>query len=184
MAGLVRGPQRSLSGHRGPHQAATTAHRCAGEGKCRAASAAGADRETAERQSTEVNRNYLIACAAAIALIAAAYASSLDNSFHFDDSHVIQSNVYIRSLHNVPLFFEDAHTFSSLPQNSTYRPLVTLSLALDYARGALSPRPYHVTQIALLLVTGALLVAFFTPLVGEWAALFAAALFCLHTANT
>ncbi len=129
------------------------------------------------------NRFYL-ACAAAVVLIAAAYASSLHNSFHFDDAHVIQNNAAIRSLHNVPLFFSDAHAFSSLPQNATYRPLVTLSLALDYARGALDPYPYHVTQIALLIATGALLVAFFIPLIGEWPALFAATLFCLHTANT
>jgi hypothetical protein len=127
---------------------------------------------------------FILACAAAIALIAAAYANSLHNSFHFDDSHVIESNVYIRSLHNVPLFFRDAHTFSSLPQNATYRPLVTLSLALDYARGALDPHPYHVTQIVLLIATGVLLVVFFIPMIGEWPALFAATLFCIHTANT
>jgi tetratricopeptide (TPR) repeat protein len=132
-----------------------------------------------------VTRNsFFVACAAAVVLIAAAYANSLHNSFHFDDSHVIESNVYIRSLHNVPLFFQDAHTFSSFPQNATYRPLVTLSLALDYARGALNPHPYHVTQLVLLILTGALLVLFFTPLVGEWPALFAATLFCIHTANT
>jgi tetratricopeptide (TPR) repeat protein len=124
------------------------------------------------------------AYAAAVALILAAYANSLGNSFHFDDGHVIESNVYIRSLDNVPRFFSDAHTFSSLPQNATYRPLVTLSLALDYARGGLDPRPYHVTQLALLLITGALLVIFFTPLAGEWPALFAATFFCVHTANT
>lgn len=130
-------------------------------------------------------RNSLIlACAGAVALILAAYANSLDNSFHFDDSHVIQTNLYIRSLNNVPLFFKDAHTFSSLPANSTYRPLVTLSLALDYARTGLNPRAYHVTQIALLLATGLLLLLFFTPMIGRPAALFAAALFCLHTANT
>ncbi len=118
-------------------------------------------------------------------LFLAAYANSLDNSFHFDDSHVIESNAYLRSLRNVPLFFKDAHTFSSLPQNSTYRPLVTLSLALDYARGhGLAPRQFHITQIALMLLTGVLLVVFFIPIAGEWPALFAAALFCLHTANT
>jgi len=132
-----------------------------------------------------MNRNYLFACTVAIALFTAAYANSLDNSFHFDDSHVIESNVYLRSLHNVPLFFKDAHTFSSLPQNSTYRPLVTLSLALDYARGhGLAPRAFHVTQIALMLITGVLLVIFFTPISGRWIALFCAALFCIHTANT
>ena len=128
--------------------------------------------------------SFAFACAAAAILILAAYANAFRNSFHFDDAHVIESNVYIRSLHNVPRFFTDAHTFSSLPQNSTYRPLVTLSLAFDYARGGLNPVPYHVTQIVLLIVTGALLVIFFTPLVGEWPALFAATLFCVHTANT
>jgi Flp pilus assembly protein TadD len=127
---------------------------------------------------------YLAACAAAIALVLAAYANSLDNSFHFDDSHVISNNLYLRSLEHVPLFFTDAHTFSSLPQNATYRPLVTLSLALDYARGALNPRPYHVTQLCLLLMTGVLLVLFFTPVAGELPALFAATLFCVHAANT
>jgi Flp pilus assembly protein TadD len=133
----------------------------------------------------EVKRTeFLAACAAAIALVLAAYAGSLDNSFHFDDSHVIENNLYIRGLEHVPRYFTDAHTFSSLPQNATYRPLVTLSLALDYARGALDPRPYHVTQIALLLVTGTLLVLFFTPIAGELPALFAATLFCVHTANT
>jgi protein O-mannosyl-transferase len=124
-------------------------------------------------------------CAAAVALVIAAYVNSLHNSFHFDDSHVIETNLYLRNLANVPRFFTDAHTFSSLPQNATYRPLVTLSLALDYARGhGLDPRAFHTTQIALLVVTGALLALFFTPLIGEWLALFAATLFCVHTANT
>jgi tetratricopeptide (TPR) repeat protein len=132
-----------------------------------------------------VNGKFLFACAAAIALIVAACANSLDNSFHFDDSHVIETNLYLRSLTNIPRFFTDAHTFSSLPQNATYRPLVTLSLALDYARGhGLDPRPFHVTQIALLLITGAMLAVFFTPLTGKWPALFAATLFCVHTANS
>jgi tetratricopeptide (TPR) repeat protein len=128
---------------------------------------------------------FALACAAAIVLIVAAYANSLDNSFHFDDSHVIESNLYLRSLANVPRFFTDANTFSSLPQNATYRPLVTLSLALDYARGGgLAPRAFHTTQLALLLILGGMLVAFFVPVTGRWPALFAATLFCVHTANT
>jgi tetratricopeptide (TPR) repeat protein len=133
-----------------------------------------------------MNRSFILACAAAIALIAAAYGNSIDNDFHFDDAHVIESNLFLRSLSNVPRFFTDANTFSSLPQNATYRPLVTLSLALDYAIGrGLAPRVFHRTQIALLLITGAMLVAFFTTLTrSRWLALFAATLFCVHTANT
>jgi tetratricopeptide (TPR) repeat protein len=129
--------------------------------------------------------SFALCCAAAIALVITAYANSLHNSFHFDDSHVIETNLYLRNLANVPRFFTDAHTFSSLAQNATYRPLVTLSLAIDYARGhGLDPLAFHTTQIALLLITGALLVLFFTPLIGEWLGLFAATLFCVHTANT
>ena len=75
------------------------------------------------------------ACLLALAVVAGAYSNSLHNSFHFDDDHVLESNLYVRSLKNVPLFFTDAQTFSSLPTNATYRPLVTLSLALDYWLG-------------------------------------------------
>jgi tetratricopeptide (TPR) repeat protein len=128
---------------------------------------------------------FFLASAAAIVLVTAAYANSLRNSFHFDDAHVIENNLYLRSLDYVPRYFTDAHTFSSLPQNATYRPLVTLSLALDYARThSLDPRPFHVTQIALLLIAGALLVVFFERSLGAWPALFAATLFCVHTANS
>lgn len=119
-------------------------------------------------------------------LVVATYANTFENEFHFDDSHVIVSNIYLRSLSNVPLFFTDANTFSSLPQNATYRPLVTLSLALDYAMGnGLEPRVFHITQIVLMLITGALLVWFFIDLTASrGVALFAATLFCVHTANT
>ncbi|MEO8033012.1 MAG: hypothetical protein ABI837_01160 [Acidobacteriota bacterium] len=129
----------------------------------------------------------------AAALIVIAYANSLHNDFHFDDSHVIVNNVYIRSLSNIPLFFKDAHTFSSLPQNSTYRPLVTLSYALDYAAGhGLNPIAFHLTQIALLLAVWALLLIFYRrildlarPAPGNGLlALIAATLFAIHTANT
>jgi hypothetical protein len=40
-----------------------------------------------------VTRNFVLACTAAIALIAAAYANSFNNAFHFDDSHVIENNL-------------------------------------------------------------------------------------------
>lgn len=134
-----------------------------------------------------VNRSYfVVACLLAAVLVVGAWVNSLDNAFHFDDSHVVVSNIYIRSLTNVARFFTDANTFSSLPQNATYRPLVTLSLAIDYALGnGLEPRVFHLTQIVLLLVTGALLVLFFYDLTkARWVALFAATLFCVHTANT
>ena len=60
------------------------------------------------------------------------YSNHWHNSFHFDDSHTIQTNVYIRDIHNIPKFFKTSETFSSLPANQAYRPLVSTSLAIDY----------------------------------------------------
>jgi len=62
----------------------------------------------------------------------AAYSNHWHNSFHFDDSHTIQTNAYIRDIKNIPLFFKSSETFSSLPQNQAYRPLVSTTLAIDY----------------------------------------------------
>lgn len=123
-----------------------------------------------------------------IVLVFAAYSNFFHNEFHFDDSHVIVENSAIHSLAHWPRFFTDPHTFSSLPTNATYRPLVTLSFALDYAvRRSLDPVPFHVTQLALLLITGALLYRLYVRLFdrgNELLALAAAGIFCVHTANT
>src|SRR4051812_13747073 len=104
---------------------------------------------------------FAAAAALCAALVVGAYWNSLGNAFHFDDSHVVEDNLYIRSLHNVPRFFRDATTFSSIRSHASYRPLVSATLAVDYAIGGLNPRPYHRTQIALLVALGALLTAFY-----------------------
>ena len=69
-----------------------------------------------------------------VALLAA-YANHFHNSFHFDDAHTIVNNAAIRELRNIPLFFRDATTFSALPSNQSYRPLVSTLLAIDYRLG-------------------------------------------------
>ena len=72
-------------------------------------------------------------CMAALLLLLtiAAYGNSFHNSFHFDDSHTIVNNLYLRNVANIPLFFRDSTTFSSLPTNQSYRPVVSATLALD-----------------------------------------------------
>jgi tetratricopeptide (TPR) repeat protein len=134
-----------------------------------------------------------IASVLSLLLLFLAYSNHFDNAFHFDDSHVIEQNLFIRDTGNIPLFFTDARTFSSLPMNATYRPLLTTSFAIDYALGnGLNTRAFHVTQFGLLVLLGMLLVVLFGRIMdlGEphsWnrhAGLFAALLFCVHTANT
>lgn len=64
-----------------------------------------------------------------------AYGNSFQNGFHFDDYHTVTNNPAVRSLDNLGRFFTDASTFSVRPANRTYRPIVSASLAVDYALG-------------------------------------------------
>src|SRR5213594_1274478 len=125
-------------------------------------------------------------------ILAAAYANHFHNSFHFDDAHTIVTNAAIQDLRNVPAFFRDATTFSSLPSNQSYRPLVSTLLAIDYRLGGgLHPFWFHLSTFALF-VTLTLLVAFvihhlLDPFASskrtQWIAFAAAAWYGLHPAN-
>src|SRR5438309_10808462 len=92
-------------------------------------------------------------------LLLAAYSNHFENSFHFDDAHTVVNNAAIQSLRNIPLFFTDATTFSSLPSNQSYRPLVSTLLAIDFRLGGIQPFWFHVSIFAFFVAL-TLLVAF------------------------
>ena len=138
-------------------------------------------------------RLFGVACVLALAMVLGAYSNSLDNAFHFDDTYVVEGNVFIRSLTNIPRFFRDASTYSSNPPNDTYRPLVSTTLALDYwLGGGLQPRQFRLTQLTLLVLLGVavfLLGLAVMNRAGEhrwnrWAALVAATFYAVHTTAT
>ena len=124
-----------------------------------------------------------------------AYSNHFNNPFQFDDSHVIQSNQYIRNVKNIPLFFKDATTTSSLPANQAYRPGLSVLNAVDYLlsgnSGDPSPFMFHVTIFLSFILLGVLLYFFFLKIFyislnhkwNKYFALFSTAFFCLHTAN-
>ena len=128
--------------------------------------------------------------AAALA-VCATYANSFRNPFEFDDFHTIVDNPAIRSLRNVPRFFTDASTFSVLPANRTYRPMVSTSLALDYALGhRYNPFWFHLDTLVWFLLLLYLLWMLYAHTMNAtepspaniWLALFAATWFGLHPA--
>src|SRR5256885_16122730 len=84
-------------------------------------------------------------------IILGAYSNHFQNSFHFDDAHAIVNNAAIQSLKNIPRFFTDARTFSSLPSNQSYRPLVSTLLAINYQLGGGNPFWFHLSIFALFL---------------------------------
>ena len=142
--------------------------------------------------STPRRFGYPIACGIALLVTVAAYANHFHNDFHFDDSHTIQNNAFIRSVRNIPLFFTSTTTFSSLPANQSYRPLVTTTLAIDYRLGGgLNTFAFHVTNFSLFLIQCALLPVFYRRVMdrahpdegNRWLALLAAAWYALHPAN-
>lgn len=129
-----------------------------------------------------------------------AYSKSYDNEFHFDDSHTIIDNPYVRDINNIPLFFsKGSETFSSLPLNQMYRPVVTSSIAIDYwlstkfsADGSgYDPHYYHYSMMlsffVLLVLMYLLIIKLFDKAQkttwNQWAALFATAWYGLHTVN-
>src|SRR5436190_12071881 len=127
----------------------------------------------------------------AVALLAA-YSNHFHNGFHFDDAHTIENNAAIRELKNIPRFFTDATTFSSLPSNQSYRPFVSTLLALCYSLGGgLKPFWFHLPIFALHLILVLLAALVIRHLLDQaadspanaWVALAAAALFGLHPAN-
>src|SRR6478736_3295831 len=90
--------------------------------------------------------------------LVAAYANHFYNSFHFDDAHTIVNNAAIRELGNIPLFFRDATTFSALPSNQSYRPLISTLLAIAYRLGGgLQPFWFHALIFALFVALTLLL---------------------------
>lgn len=141
----------------------------------------------------------------ALAVTVVLYSGHFEAEFHFDDSHTIETNLYIRSLDNLPCFFADdvapchtraVATFSSLPPNASYRPLVTTTLALDYwLGGGLVPFWFHLDNFIVFLLLGVSLFALYrhwfrqfarqtgdssTPAIMDGLALLAATAFLWH----
>src|SRR6266567_3624537 len=146
-----------------------------------------------ERMSAALRKNALALLGNALLLLAvlAAYANHFHNSFHFDDAHTIETNAAIRELRNIPQFCRDATTFSSLPSNQSYRPLVSTLLAIDYRLGGLHPFWFHLSIFALFVALTLLLAFVVHHLLdytaswkrNRWIALAAAAWYGLHPAN-
>src|SRR5580658_820264 len=107
-------------------------------------------------------RQVLLPLFAVLALVTVTYANHVHNGFHFDDFHTVTTNPYIRDLRNIPLIFKDADTFSTLPANRGWRPLVTTSLAIDYAIAkGLRPAYFQTSDFFWFLVQLCLMFALF-----------------------
>ena len=126
-----------------------------------------------------------------IAALTLVYWNHFDNGFHFDDNHTIVNNGYITDIGNLPLFFIDSRTQSSLPENQSYRPVITSLNAIDYwVAGGLNSVVFHwhiyLEFLLLLVFLYLVILKVFAVSSGQkhyYLALFATAFFAFHTAT-
>ncbi|TWT45424.1 cellulose synthase subunit BcsC [Phycisphaerae bacterium RAS1] len=97
------------------------------------------------RRPAESPTSHIIVCVVIlVAAVVAAFGNGIRGRFVFDDIEAIVENPSIRRL-------SDLRTVLSPPVDTTVagRPLVNLSLAINFAIGKLDPTSYHVANIAI-----------------------------------
>jgi tetratricopeptide (TPR) repeat protein len=135
---------------------------------------------------------FIVSSITLVACLIAAYSNHFNNDFHFDDSHTIVSNPFIRNIHNIPKMFYSPEMFSSLPTHWGLRPLVTISLTIDYWLGGnLKPFYFQLSTFIWYAVLCVMLLLMYYRLMRNsvnnkylsFAVLFATSWFSFHTAN-
>jgi len=127
------------------------------------------------------------AAAAIIAAIAlTVYANSFSNAFVYDDESHIVDNTAIRDPSNIPkMFVHDLTYFSEDRNGKFYRPLESVSFAVDYLIWGLKPFGYHLTN-TLLHLSVALLLYFFACfiVIDNVQALMISIIYLIHPVHT
>lgn len=114
------------------------------------------------------------------------YSNSLGGQFVYDDEYFIVKNIAIRSLENIPLFFTapTAVAFSELSQD-VYRPVTTLSYAIDYFLWKLDTFGYHLENVLLHAMNAILVFLLISIAFGDvFLAFLSAMLFACHPVQT
>ncbi len=107
--------------------------------------------------------------------IAAVFANTLRNEFHLDDFYRIRDNPEIRRVMPIGRHFVDPSTISGsqgisesrLHRIAQYRPLLPLTLSLNYAAGGYRVEGYHVVNIAIHLLAAVLVYFLMFELLGR-----------------
>src|SRR2546428_13746159 len=84
------------------------------------------------------------------------YSNSLGIGFYFDDSYGIINNPAIRSLRNIPLFFTDPFTFTTVRENVDICSVVVIIFAVNYVISGNEPWSYYVLNLILHFIMAGL----------------------------
>ena len=103
-----------------------------------------------------VQSRRFIAPSLVVGLVVLVYANSIDNSFHYDDLHVLVENPHIEDVSLIPSFFTDPALFSRDADKGMYRPLLLTSFALNYLWSGRQVYSYHLVNILVHAATSLL----------------------------
>lgn len=137
-------------------------------------------------------------CLAITLLIFLAYSSSFQNSFQYDDFHVIVKNPAVKDLAYCHQFFLNPQLGSGIVKETDgYRPLLMISYALNYSVGGLDVFGYHLLNFILHILCTIFVFHIILLLLGiaskeegpettsnQMTALFAGLIFALHPVQT
>ncbi len=104
-----------------------------------------------------------------ILVVTLVYLNHFQNPFHFDDYHTIVENPFIKDLKYAGKYFTNVETFSTMPTNQGYRPILTLIIALDYyfAKG-LNPFYFQFSTFIFFLIQLLIMFFFYEHLLKEY----------------
>jgi len=127
-------------------------------------------------------------CAILLFLLTLCFFNTLSNDFVYDDSAYVQKNPYICDLTNIPSFFSKPAMYQDAGAEGefkVYRPLVTISFALDYLIWKLNPFGFHLTNTLLHFIAGVLVFLLFMRLTGKrYLSSMASLVFLIHPVQT
>lgn len=112
-----------------------------------------------------------------------AYGASLRNGFVWDDATLIVDNPHLRELRQAPSYFTDPSTISAEKLIArTYRPLQTLSFAVDHALWNGWAGGFHLTSLLIHVLTSLMVFVTFREIAGVAPSAAAAIAFSIHPA--
>lgn len=137
-------------------------------------------------RSGNADRSFVTACVLLALAVVMSYALLWNATFVYDDLWTIVQNPAIQTW-SVVGFFLDPKTVAAPGSGMAldiYRPLTTLSFAVDWHLWGMSPRAFHLINVSLHLLNGLLLGLWVYELFGKkLPAWVAAAVFLIHPAQ-
>ena len=105
--------------------------------------------DLASLRRTFARRSSVLAVIVVIALSFAVYSNNYRHAYHLDDAYTVVTNPNIRSLQNIPRYFVDPGTYTSVREQADYRPLLQATYALNFRMGGYDTWWWHFTQVLL-----------------------------------